>query len=174
MIYLTPFNQEHFSVLKTWINETSSEEMIRWSGTTFTFPLTDRQLLEYNSEKDARIYMAMDENHIPCGHAALRKIDFSHRSARIGKLFVEPSFRGQGYTPIILHKLLCIAFEELHLHRVALGVFNNNIRAKRIYEQFGFKVEGVLRDYRFVEGTFWSLTEMSILKPEFTNTLRNL
>jgi RimJ/RimL family protein N-acetyltransferase len=60
-----------------------------------------------------------------------------------------------------------VAFDELQLHRVALGVFDFNASALRCYERAGFQREGVKRDLRLVGNTYWSLVEMSMLEEEW-------
>ena len=45
------------------------------------------------------------------------------------------------------------AFEEQHLHRVALEVYAFNPRARHVYDTVGFRHEGTLRDaLRFDDG----------------------
>lgn len=63
--------------------------------------------------------------------------------------------------------LLNIAFNDLSLHRVGLGVFDFNESAIRSYEKVGFVKEGLLRDVRKMGDEYWSLWEMSILEDEW-------
>ncbi len=45
------------------------------------------------------------------------------------------------------------AFEDQHLHRIELEVYDFNPRARRVYEKVGFRLEGTLRDaLRFDDG----------------------
>jgi len=53
-------------------------------------------------------------------------------------LYVCEEWRGQGIGNQILGKAIGIA-KERHLGFVLLGVFSNNIRAFRLYSEFGFK-----------------------------------
>lgn len=48
----------------------------------------------------------------------------------------------------MMKAILTIAFEELKLHKVTLGVFDFNTSAIRCYENAGFVKEGFLRDAR--------------------------
>ena len=48
----------------------------------------------------------------------------------------------------MMMEILKIAFDELQLHRVSLGVFDFNHSAIACYEKVGFVKEGLLRDAR--------------------------
>ncbi|PTL38989.1 GNAT family N-acetyltransferase [Alkalicoccus saliphilus] len=174
MIYFKKFTTDDIPQLIKWINAGSEEDMFLWSGITFTFPIDEKQLLHYAGESDAEIYSIWSSDHKPCGHAALRKIDTYHRSARIGKLFIAPEYRGLGITPIILQKLLYHSFSVMNLNRVGLGVFADNERALSIYRRFGFHIDGRLRDYRRINDRYIDLIEMSVLYREFTNRCRSV
>ena len=55
----------------------------------------------------------------------------------------------------------------MKLHRVDLKVLDYNKRAIRCYEKCGFKIDGILRDSAFIEGSFHSDIIMSILEDEW-------
>ncbi|MCE7793658.1 GNAT family N-acetyltransferase [Salipaludibacillus sp. CUR1] len=174
MIKLIPFTENHFPLLKNWLNCTSPEFLLKWGGVTFEFPITDEQLKQYIQKANFPgspdfIFTVEDLNSgRAIGHIALRKTDYYHRSARLGKVLIgETASRNKGFTPYILHELLRFAFEELLLHRVSLGVFDNNLHAKKIYSKYGFKTEGYFRDYRRIGDNYWGMYEMSILDKEW-------
>ncbi len=64
-------------------------------------------------------------------------------------------------------RLLDIAFGEMGLHRLELRVFDFNQAAIHCYEKNGFTIEGHLRDYRRVNGAYWSSYLMSILETDW-------
>ncbi|UCZ54231.1 GNAT family N-acetyltransferase [Bacillus shivajii] len=174
MIELKPFTKKDFPLLLNWINKTSAKFLMKWSGSTFTFPLTEKQLKNYTcrankDESDTFIFTALlKDTGRPIGHIAIRKIDYQHRSARLGKVLIgDEKDRGKGYTKMMIYDALSFAFDTLNLHRVSLGVFDNNNHAKQIYERFGFKTEGYFRDFRFVDGEYWGMYEMSLLQHEW-------
>lgn len=102
------------------------------------------------------------------GHISLDNIDKKNKSARLGKVLVgDGSLRGRGIGPVMIEKVLKIAFEELSLHKVSLGVFDFNKSAIACYENVGFVKEGLLRDSRKIKDEYWNLWEMSILEQEW-------
>ncbi len=69
----------------------------------------------------------------------------------------------------MMEEVLIVAFEQLDLHSVSLGVFDFNTSAIVCYERVGFVKERLLRDARKIGDEYWNLWEMSILKHEWFN-----
>jgi RimJ/RimL family protein N-acetyltransferase len=84
----------------------------------------------------------------------------------------EAEYRGKGYGTDATHLLVNYAFREMNLHRIQLGVFGYNQRAKRAYEKVGFLVEGVIRESLYRDGQRHDQYIMSILRPEWEARLK--
>jgi GNAT superfamily N-acetyltransferase len=74
---------------------------------------------------------------------------------------------GQGYGRALLNKVVNAAFGETDAWRLWLGVFPENIRARRAYEAVGFKAEGIARGSAFFGGVHRDELIMSMLRPEW-------
>lgn len=174
MVKLEYFEKEDFKQLIEWMN---SEHLItNWAGSLFRYPLTEDSLDWYVEDtnnidrSDAFIYKAIDtKTGSTVGHISLGSISEKNRSARISRVLVgNTAERGKGYCAGMINAILKIGFEELHLHRISLGVYDFNKSAIRCYEKAGFIKEGVMRDVlKYDDNTFWSLIEMSILEDEW-------
>jgi RimJ/RimL family protein N-acetyltransferase len=119
-------------------------------------------------ERDDRIDLAIvphDVNQL-VGEVVLNNIDTTNRSASI-RIAIRTPFTNRGYGRAALRLLIAFAFEQLGLHRVELEVFAFNPRALHVYEQLGFRREGVLRDVLFLDGAFHDAIVMSILEDEY-------
>ncbi|XQY90499.1 GNAT family N-acetyltransferase [Metabacillus sp. HB246100] len=172
MIKLEFFQPLHMKQLIEWIR--TPELLMQWGGPAFQYPLDEKQLEDYLHEANkpdstSYIYSVLsEETEELIGHISLSQIDRKHESARIGKVLVgKQRERGRGVGAQMVEEIVGIAFEELKLHRVSLGVFDFNHSAISCYEKVGFQKEGLLRDYRKCGNEFWSLWEMSILKHEW-------
>ena len=53
-----------------------------------------------------------------------------------------------------------------HLERIELGVFNDNPRARHVYEKISFQLEGCLRDADFRQGRYRDVLFMGLLRGE--------
>lgn len=174
MIELNFFEQSDFKQLIDWIE--SPQLLLQWGGPAFDFPLTINQLEKYienaNSDNsDTLIYKVIDkEIKNAIGHISLGRIDRKNKSARVGKVLVgDKNVRGKGRGKQMIKQILNIAFDELHLHRVNLGVYDFNVSAIACYEKAGFIKEGLLRDSAKNGEEYWSSWELSILENEWLN-----
>lgn len=173
-IKLERFNYEEIPQLISWVPD--KEFLLQWAGPSYTFELLDKQLrhdIDLMLENDAKSLMFSAkhiENNETVGHVQLMGIDRTNMSARIGRVIVgEKENRGKGIGFQIINAVLDIAFNELELHRVDLGVFDFNKSAIACYEKAGFIIEGKLRECRKINGQYWSLFNMSILENEYRN-----
>ncbi|PEW69868.1 GNAT family N-acetyltransferase [Bacillus thuringiensis] len=167
MIKLESFKKSDFKQLINWIN--SEEFLIQWSGNAFTFPLDEQQLEKYIESANTLAFKVVDEETSDViGHISLGQIDNINKSARIGKVLVgNTKMRGRSIGKHMMKAVLHIAFDELNLHRVTLGVYDFNTSAISCYEKIGFVKEGLLRESKRVGETYWNLWEMSMLEYEW-------
>ena len=99
------------------------------------------------------------------GYVRLKRGQPEDRHADFG-IAIERAYWNQGYGTDATRTLLRFAFDEMHLHRVALGVRADNLRARRVYEKCGFREEGVLRSARYVAGAWHDVVLMAILSDD--------
>lgn len=99
------------------------------------------------------------------GFAILRDWDSPERVTLVKRIAVCQLGRGHGR--LLLRKVIDAAFEETDAWRVWLGVFPENIRARRSYESVGFKAEGIARGSAFFGGVYRDELIMALLRPEW-------
>lgn len=167
LIKLESFKRSDFKQLINWID--SEGFLIQWSGNAFTYPLHEQQLEKYIESENTLAFKVIDEETKEViGHISLGQIDHINKSARIGKVLVgDTRMRGRSIGKHMMKAVLHIAFDELKLHRVTLGVYDFNTSAISCYEKIGFVKEGLLRESKKVGETYWNLWEMSMLEYEW-------
>lgn len=101
------------------------------------------------------------------GNTSLMGIDWKDRLAEIGIFIGEKSFWGQGYGRDTMRLMLRHGFETLNLNRIWLRVFEPNVWAIRSYENAGFVHEGRLRQAIFLNGKYYDVLLMSVLRDEW-------
>jgi RimJ/RimL family protein N-acetyltransferase len=175
-VQLLPFEHSDVSRLIGWVP--TAEFLMLWSGPFFTYPLNEAQLERYinSAQSDPplrKIYKAVDTGTSQViGHIELNNIDWRNRSASVSKVLVGISGeKNKGYGTQMMQELVKIAFDQYHLHRLELRVFDFNQSAIRCYQKVGFQIEGHLRDYRKVEEGYWSSYLMSLLEPDWRSSL---
>ena len=65
---------------------------------------------------------------------------------------VHDAWQGRGIGTALLRAAIDLADRWLNLRRLELTVDTDNSTAVRLYEKFGFEIEGVLRKYSFRDG----------------------
>lgn len=90
-----------------------------------------------------------------------------YRRATIGTYIGDAENWGRGYGSEATYLILLYCFDMLNLHRVELQTAEDNTRAINACRKFGFKEEGVLRDYVYMDGKYVNMIQMSLLRDEF-------
>jgi RimJ/RimL family protein N-acetyltransferase len=172
MIQLEPFSPNDFQQLINWID--TEELLIKWSGSLFSFPLTIKTMEWYlrdtnvPGESDAFVFKAVEtETGEVVGHISLGGLSWKNRSSRISRVLVSPVAQQKGICQQMTKAVLKIGFEELGLHRIGLGVYENNKAALNCYLKSGFNIEGVSRDILWYNDEFLSMVEMAVLEDEW-------
>jgi RimJ/RimL family protein N-acetyltransferase len=127
----------------------------RWDEPRHRSALADRRYAYF-------IARAAEE---PVGFAIVRDWASPERVSLIQRIAVCHPNRGHGRA--LLRALIAVVFGETDTHRLCLGLFPENVRARRAYEAAGFVAEGVARGSTFFHGQARDELIMSILRPEW-------
>jgi RimJ/RimL family protein N-acetyltransferase len=149
--------------------------MVQWSGPwNFDFPLDESQLGRFflTEVLDGGLrrmqFAAFDEgSQSPLGQIGFSRVWPKTNAAHLGPVIVAPARRRQGVGSAMVSEILRLGFQQLHLHRIELVVFDFNTAAMACYEAAGFRTEGVLRDIVKMGDQYWHWRAMSILDHEF-------
>jgi RimJ/RimL family protein N-acetyltransferase len=120
----------------------------------------DRYLDLLVRDPDRRSY-AIEVDGLHVGNVGLKNHDWRARTA---ECFIEigvVSARRRGTGSAAMTQLLNIAFDEVGLRRVRLGVFEFNAAAIGLYRKLGFHDDGRL-GFHWVRGQRWSVNAMAL------------
>jgi diamine N-acetyltransferase len=115
---------------------------------------------------DARYYVSETEWGEIQGYVILRGINEDSRAIELKRIVVAVPERGLGRS--MLKEVMRIAFRDFGAHRLFLDVFEDNARARHLYESLGFQYEGIMREAAQLDGHWCNLRLMSILESEFS------
>jgi len=119
-------------------------------------------------EDDHYAYFLARDAGTPVGFTIVRDWASPERATCVKRIIV--SNPGNGIGRRLLRAVVDTIFHETDAHRVWLGVFPENARARRTYEAISFKAEGVARGSAFFGGVHRDELIMSVLRPEWTST----
>jgi diamine N-acetyltransferase len=169
-IRLRAIEKEDLPIFVTWLNDPEVRRNLQlfqplslaqeeeWFKGILQQPLEEQPLM---------IEVKTAEGWQSVGNVGLLKISNTDRAAEIGIVIGEKIFWGQGYGTEAMRLMLKHGFKELNLNRIYLRVYETNLRGIRSYEKAGFKLEGRLRQDRFMDGKYIDVLLMSILRSEY-------
>jgi RimJ/RimL family protein N-acetyltransferase len=167
-ISLRPARPADAEEMTRWFADAA--DLAQWAGPEIDFPLMPAHLALWNDEASAgkprACFTAVDPADRPIGYFQLVN-DVRNQTVRIARFGIAPAVRGEGFGTALFSVILARAFDELDAHRVELGVWTTNTRARRLYARAGFVHEGTARDSSLVAGRWYSTDTMSLLRPEW-------
>jgi RimJ/RimL family protein N-acetyltransferase len=116
---------------------------------------------------DVRLAIETKEDRVHIGMCGLHRARPEDRNAELGIMIGDKSYWNGGYGTDAMMTLLRLGFEQMNLHKVALGVFDFNERAQAVYRRCGFVEEGRFREEVFQDGRYVDVVRMSVLRREF-------
>ena len=163
MLNLRPYKKCDAKVVLSWIKDELTFR--RWSADRFeNYPITVDELNGYYQQSDyieGYFPMVAYNEEGVVGHILMRFLDESKKVLRFGFVIVDDSKRGKGYGRQLMEISLKYAKEILHVEKVSIGVFEDNIPAKNCYLAIGFKETGEVVELKAGEYT-WNVIEMEM------------
>jgi ribosomal protein S18 acetylase RimI-like enzyme len=132
---LTSPTDENITQLMTWFS--NEAELLLWSGPNFRFPfnvVSFKQDLKLETLASFAL-MSNGSDLIAFGQYYLRL-----GRCHLGRLVVNPNFRGKGIAAQLIHQLSEQGKVELNTESCSLFVLDNNINALKAYEKIGYKI----------------------------------
>ena len=169
-VRLVPLAMEHLPLVMTWVND---REVMQYFANRQTHISQEEEagyLKTLTASRNDRAWSVFDAAGEPSertyvGQCSVNNI---YWPARNGRLFVvvRREAQGKGYGPAAVRALLDVAWgKELDLHKLWLIVRRDNRAAQAMYLRLGFDFEGVLKDEYCVNGQYYDMVRMSILRP---------
>lgn len=167
-LYLRPVLKEDLNKdYIRWINNRSNDVLTAHA----IFPHTSKELENYfvsKGEDKNCLWLAIIEKktHLHIGNIELANIDFIHSNAEY-RILIDKKAQGKGYGSESSKLLIEHGFKILNLHRIYLGVHEDNKSAVGLYKKLGFKLEGTLRQHFMRDGKHKNILVMGLLSQEY-------
>jgi RimJ/RimL family protein N-acetyltransferase len=158
------FVPDDYGAMYCWANDVAAARL----DSTFRPKNLREVIASCESGNDAsHIMLAIRQQTDPkiIGYINIHNISTVHRSADIGIRIGEERHRGQGFGKETLAMALNYCWNHLNLERVGLVVFRHNARAIAAYARCGFKKEGTLKRFLFIDGAWVDLVLMAAFRP---------
>lgn len=169
LVQLKAVNKQNIPMYVKWLNDF---DVRRYLAVDAAYPMTlaeEEGWFEASAKQENQKPFAIHEleNDQLIGNVGLHNINGKNQSAIIGIFIGNKDYWGKGYGTEAMRLCLYIAFQELNLNRVELGVFDFNTRGIKSYKKLGFVEEGRKRKAIYRDGEFHDEIVMSILREEY-------
>ena len=134
---------------------------------TLRIPYTPESLWKrrFESGQMERVLVAeIDGRVVGCAGFEVRS-GRAHHSGTFG-MGVDVEFQGQGVGSALLAAMVDLADNWYNLRRLDLEVHADNAAGIALYKKFGFKTEGVYRNYSYRDGKYVDALVMARLRPD--------
>lgn len=123
----------HIAEMMSWFS--CEQELTDWSGPNFRFPY---DLISFSEDLKLNmlssfVLLSSKSEFLAFGQY-YKRLDKCH----LGRLIVQPEFRGQGLASKLIGYLSEVGLKELAVKQCSLFVLSHNIAAIKAYEKFGF------------------------------------
>ncbi|SCA63865.1 Putative ribosomal N-acetyltransferase YdaF, partial [Chlamydiales bacterium SCGC AG-110-M15] len=138
-----------------WRNRDRLRESFPWPEENYSVHIAEKYILK--SMQDAKdgqgLVMGLFPDNSLIGSVSIREISARDKRASIS-YWIDQEHEGRGLIYKAVLELMEIAFEECNLHRLQIYTAEKNKRSRALAEKLGFHLEGVLRDYEYLNGEF--------------------
>lgn len=168
MIKLQEFSDGDFPQLISEISD--ARFLLQWAGPKYTFPLDSGQLSEtlakaIGNKPTFMVFKVIRSDTLETvGHIQLMNIDYDAENCFLGRVLIFQKYRGNGFGREAVREAVRIAFENLNLNEIILGVFDFNSSAIELYKKIGFSEFQFLEGARQFKDETWNLIRMRLKK----------
>lgn len=177
-------NKNHLEVNLRPLALSDTDNIVKWRNSQFVknnlfsqSDLTAEQHINYfnNVVSKGKCYQFIIEAKIETeildiGTTFIKNIDLENKKGEFGIFIGEEKARGKGCAKSAIKEILKFAFNNLYLNRCYLEVIANNERAIRLYEEVGFRKEGLLKQDYMRNGQYYDVIIMGLLKEDYCIT----
>lgn len=125
----------------------------------------ERHLEAIESEDEKHFMVEEQEKGQVVGYIILSSITSPHHVIEFDRITLSEKGKGYGRQCLRLIKKLC--FQAYGCHRLWLDVFDDNPKARKLYESEGFIFEGTLRECKKYAEGYRSMHILSMLSYEY-------
>jgi putative acetyltransferase len=148
------------------IHQIYTQPRVVWGTQQLPYSSVEGQRKRLSEPEDGSFALVACVDGQVVGHLKLRTYPHSPRRKHVGGIGmgVHDDWQGKGVGTALMNAAVDLADRWLNLSRLDLSVFVDNEAAIRLYEKFGFEIEGRLRQAVFRDGRYIDIYVMARLK----------
>ena len=160
VIKFRPIRRSDISNYVKWLNNSKANEFIG-DGMKVSIKSATKWFNNYLKDRNKKYFIISDEEKA-VGFMGLKNISKRNKNAELFICIGEDEYRGRGIGKKAMKWLINYGFNKLKLHKINLGVFEENIIAVKLYKSLGFEIEGKMKDDAFFRRKFHDMLSMAV------------
>jgi putative acetyltransferase len=138
-----------------------------WGTLQLPYPSLDQWRKRLSEPPDGLYSLVACVDNRVVGALSLRTFPQNPRRKHVAQLgmMVRDDWQGKGVGTALMRAAVDFADKWLNLTRIELEVYTDNEPALRLYEKFGFEIEGTLRQHAFRNGEYVDSYFMARVRP---------
>jgi len=165
-IYLRPFKESDLEMIARLENHPDPRTTLFYAIPT-SLEQQKVKLQKMIDDPNTIVLIICDkESKEAIGETALVRIDWVSRAAVFYIGIADKENWSKGFGSETTKIMIDYAFNTLNLNRIQLHVAVENTAAVKVYERFGYKIEGTLREAMFHNGEYADFYVMGILRKD--------
>lgn len=165
-VYLSPRCVDDAEKFVEWLNNHEIAKYLNYNTKVLTIE-AEREFLAKNNSDNYSFAIVDKTTDEVIGCISLGHVKDVNRTAELGVFIGNEEYLSRGYGSEAIKLLLDYAFNQLNLNNIMLKAISFNKRALRAYEKCGFKTFGVWKKSHYVDGEYYDLVYMNILRDDF-------
>lgn len=158
-------------MLTYWISDPKIQSM--YSEPVYTTKeevneLLNKYINSYQKEDYYRWAIILKETNECIGQIAFFLVDNKNHFSEI-EYCIGSKYQKQGLATEATKAVIDFGFNEVNFHKIQICHKANNISSKRVIEKCGFKYEGALRDFFYIDEKYIDRVYYSLIKGEELN-----
>ena len=139
-----------------WLNDSIINKYLSSANVFQTIQTCTDYVLSFAERNDvALIGIFFKQNRLHIGNVTLNPpIDWINKVGTIGISIGRKSFMGKGLAFEALSAVVKYCFDNLNLNHIRAGVHVSNIKSLNLFIRCGFKIEGLVKEAKIVNGHF--------------------
>ncbi len=161
--------EDNNSMRKNWISNPNIQKIYSepvYTTNKETKELLNRYIENYENKNYYRWNISIKGNNDSVGQIAYFLIDDKNHFGEI-EYCIGEKFQNKGYITEAVKAIIGFGLKEIGLNKVQVCHKSNNPASRRVIEKSGFKYEGTLREYFYMDGEYIDRLYYSILKREW-------
>jgi ribosomal-protein-alanine N-acetyltransferase len=157
------------NMFKNWGSDSRVTEFLSWSShenIKETDEILDSWILKYENDNTYNWAIELKDTQEVIGNIKVVKLEESNSSCEIGYC-IGSGFWNRGITSEALESVIEFLFSKVHFNRIAAKHDVLNLASGVVMKKCNMIYEGTLRDVKFKNNRFCSLSVYSVLKNEW-------